>query len=139
MTTVTRSDVKKRGQLVRQIKPKGLTIFELALLVDVVHKQDRLYFLFQNQRYWYANLICNAVVALYACKEQDYRGIAYCQDDVYIPPNDYFPKLAGQWKRILVSGVEAAVLSVVLARFEDARAQRIDAVRLCIDLEFNTY
>lgn len=126
------NDTKNFGheQVVRRIKPKGLYLFELALLADVVHKQDRLYSLFQNQRYWYANLICDAVVALYTCKEQDNRGNAYCQDGVYIPPNNYLPKLAGQWKRIPVSDVEAAVLSVVLARFEGVRTQRIDAVRL---------
>jgi len=134
-TSVTGQGNKKNyepGQVVRQIKPKGLNLFELALLADTVHKQDRLYSLFENQCYWYTNLICDAVVTLYTCEQQDTREATYSQDDVYIPPNDRFPKLAGQCMRILVSNVEAVVLSVVLARFKEVRTQKMDAVSVSI-------
>jgi hypothetical protein len=132
VTTVTGHGNKKTcapGQVIRQIKPKNLNLFDLALLADIVHKQDRLYSLFENQRYLYANLICDAVVALYNCEQlQDHRGATYSRDNVHIPPNDHSPKLAGQSMCIPVTDVEAVMLSVVLARFEEARTQQMDAV-----------
>ena len=129
----------RRSHIVRQIKPTNLKLFELALLAFIVYNHGHLYSLFKKQSYWYATLICDAVLALSPCKQQDARGTTYCQDEVYIPPNVRFPKLAGQWMRIPVGDVEAAVLSIVLPSFEEARTQNVNEVRLCIVPGFNAY
>ena len=51
-------------EVVREIKPDGLSLFELALLVDLVHKVAPIYSLFENQCFWFMKIICDVTVEL---------------------------------------------------------------------------
>ena len=69
----------------------NLNLFQLAVLVSVVHKQGPLFSLFENQCYWYASLIIDAVIALGYSGEHycfDRGGFRTVMDQVYLP-NDY--------------------------------------------------
>ena len=124
------SYVSKYGQRVRKVIPVNLNLFQLAILASVVHKQSSLFSLFENQCYWYASLIVDAVIALgYSGEHHCYdRGGVRTMDRVYFP-NDYcVPDLAGRWIEISIGKVEHAVLSIVRERFEEVREEKINEV-----------
>ena len=60
-TAYARKTRYRSEEVVREIKPDGLSLFELALLVDMVHKVAPIYPLFENQCFWFAQTICDVV------------------------------------------------------------------------------
>jgi len=51
-------------RVVRKVTPSTLTLFELALLTDVVHNVAAIHSLFENHCYWFMRIICDAIIAL---------------------------------------------------------------------------
>lgn len=115
---------------VRQLRPVGLTLFDLAVLADAVHNHDPLYSILKSQCYWFASLICDVVLKAYVCSTiGSKQGLEnQDRDEVYIPINNYLPDLAGRWMGILINRVEKAVSSVMEANFQIYLQEKEDEV-----------
>ena len=50
-----------------QLCPQNLSLFEFAVLTNMIHKHDPHYSKFKHQCYWYASIICNIVLKEYTC------------------------------------------------------------------------
>jgi hypothetical protein len=120
------------GQVVWQIQPQSLSLFKVAVLADVVHKYAPLYSLFRRQCYWFAFIICAVIMKICTCSSIGSPDL-HCQEDIRIPPNSYLPDLAGRWMGILVSGVEDAVVKIIIDKYNARCAEKLNEVR-CIFL-----
>jgi hypothetical protein len=126
------------GQVIWQIRPQCLTLFELAILADVVHTYAPLYSLFKRQCYWFVSIICAVILRTRTCTSVSPPGLRPSSDNICIPPNSYLPDLAGRWKGILVSRVEETVLKIMIDKFEACCAEKQTVVRFMLILS-NTY
>ena len=115
------------GQVVWQIQPQELTLFQVAVLADVVHEYAPLYSLFRRQCYWFAFIICAVIMRICTCSSVGSPDIH--TDDIRVPPNNYLPNLAGRWMGILVRGVEEAVLKIVIDKFNARYDEKLNEVR----------
>jgi hypothetical protein len=122
------------GHVLRQIAPKSLSLFELAVLADTVHNYDPLYSTLKSQCYWFANLICNVITRSYVCKEVTNSSFSIKDDDICIPPNNYLLHLAGTWMGILVSDVEDTVTSIIALKFKEYLREKQEEVSFIIVL-----
>jgi hypothetical protein len=113
-------------RVVRKVTPGKLTLFELALLTDVVHNVAAINSLFENHCYWFMKIICDAIVALsdgnYTDDDQDndinkqpYRSPPNCPSS----PHE-------TWN--LVSDVRDRVLVDVLSNFSKRRDEEMTKV-----------
>lgn len=116
------------GQIVWQIQPKALSLFQVVVLADVVHNYAPLYSLFKRQCYWFAFIICAVILKTCTCSSIGSPGL-HAEDDICIPPNSYLPNLAGRWMGILVRGVEEAVLKIMIEKYEARCDEKLDEVR----------
>ena len=111
------------GRVARQIKPTNLSLFELGILADVIHDEAPVYSLLQNQCYWFAGTLCDAVVLLY--------GDELCSpltDGAQLGPSCYLPKLAGRWKNMLIIEPKSDVLARVLVKFVQRQEEEFSKV-----------
>jgi hypothetical protein len=118
------------GQIVWQIQPQSLSLFQVIILADVVHNYAPLYSLFRCQCYWFAFIICAVILKTCTCSSIGSPDL-HTEDDICIPPNSYLPNLAGRWMGILVRGVEEAVLKIMIEKYNARCAEKLDEVR-CI-------
>lgn len=112
---------------VRQITPSGFNLFELALIADIVHHQNPLHSLLRKQSYWYSNLICDTVRSIYFCDDKDIQA-PLASDEICIPPNDYLPEMTGHWCDILISDLQATLVSLIQSNFQTLKAKHIATV-----------
>jgi len=115
------------GQVVWQIQLQSLLLFNIVILADVVHHYTPLYSLFRCQCYWFAFIICAIIMKICTCSSIGHPDLD-SQDDICIPPNSYLPNLAGRWMGILVSGVEEAVLKIIIDKYNARYAEKLNEV-----------
>jgi hypothetical protein len=120
------------GRVVREIilpDDAKFTLYDLAILVDVVHQVAPIYSLFENHCYWFAKIICDAIVEILNGKCADNDQDSDINNQPYQPPPDrpfsssHLPSLCGTWKGILVSDVKDDVLVTVLCHFMNRREE----------------
>jgi hypothetical protein len=114
----------------RQLVPKSMSLFELAVLADAVHIHNPIYSILKHHCYWYASIICDVINSKYECFDSpiptsDRRST----DTVHIPPNDYLPPLAGMYLGLSVCKIEEAVLSVMINNFNQHLLEKRKEVR----------
>jgi hypothetical protein len=114
------------GQVVWQIQPQSLSLFQVVVLADVVHNYAPLYSLFRRQCYWFAFIIC--AVTLKTCICSSIGSPDLHMEDICIPPNSYLPNLAGRWMGILVRGVEEAVLEIMIEKYRARCDEKLNEV-----------
>jgi hypothetical protein len=117
------------------ILPESLSLFEMAVLADAVHNHDSLYSTMRNQGYWFASTICDVISKEYTCTEVTRTKHTISRDDICIPPNNYFPHLAGRWMRISVNRVKEAVSSVIASNFRKYLQEKREEVRFILSRE----
>ena len=110
------------GQVVRQIKPQGLSFYELGLLVDVVHNEVPDYHLLENQCYWFITTICAIIILLYGDTLNPVKPKTKS-------PNNYLPNLAGRWKNMLVVAPEDMVIRRMVIKFMERQEEAFSEVR----------
>ena len=116
-------------RVVRKVTPSKLTLFELALLADVVHNVAAIHSLFENHRYWFMKIICDAIVALsdgnYTDDDQDndINNQPY-QSPLNSPLSPH--SLSGTWNS--VGDVRDRVLVDVLSSFSKRRDEEMAEV-----------
>ena len=111
---------------VRQISPASLSLFDLAVLADTVHIHDSLYSIFKSHCFWFVNIICDVIEKEYDCSITSTTAARISSDDIYIPPNNFLPNLAGSWMGVQVSKVEAAVVSTMASKFQTHLEEKLE-------------
>ena len=108
------------GHVVRQISPiEDLSLFELGILVDVIHNEAPVYSLLNNQCYWFVNAICDLVVIMYGDKDR-LSGIK--------GPSDYLPNLAGRWKSMRIVAPHKESLKRMVIKFTERQDREFSEV-----------
>jgi hypothetical protein len=79
------------GLSVSQIKPKGLSLFELAILANVIHEEDPNYFVLSRQCYWFVAIMFRVVESIWGDQLNEERA--------GLLPGQYLPK-GGSWKKL---------------------------------------
>jgi hypothetical protein len=110
------------GLIVGQVVPVGLSLFELGIIVDVIHNEEPDYSIFKNQCYWFLNTIFKVV------------GILH-QDNLDETPNnlipsDYLPNLAGRCMNVLIIDPKDDLLHKIANRFLERRNKEFSKVCL---------
>lgn len=124
-------DCKELGQVIHEISPKKLSLFELAILADVIHEHEPNYHLFRNQCFWFTNSIVEIIVALHGDKlENALNG-----------PTNYLPDLSGRWKNMRVYSPEEREMCAIADEYLKRRTAEFNRVKFChicpIYLKFN--
>jgi hypothetical protein len=99
------------GQVIDEILPINLSLFELGILVDVIHNEAPNYSLL-TQCYWFRTIIFNIILLLYRNGLEDAAGLG---------PEDYLARLGNRWNGNLVSVVTEEELNRVEESFKDRK------------------
>ena len=119
------------------ILPENTTfmLFDLAILVDMIHLYALIYFLFENHCYWFVKILSDSVVAIAGANCVDRDQDNDMNNELYqqppnrpFSPSSYLPALCGTWNGILVSQVKDGVLATVLSEFTKQRAEEMAEV-----------
>jgi len=113
------------GQVVRQSLPIMLSLFELGILVDVVHNEDPDYSLLKSQCYWFLYLIFEVIILLYG----DNLNTAASNR---VTPVEYLPNLAGRWKNQLIIAPKDEILRKVATKFLERREEEFSRVNITV-------
>jgi hypothetical protein len=109
------------GQIIRQIAPIELSLFELGILVDVIHNEAPCYNLIHRQCFWFMLMIFEVVLRAYDNTLDTQSGVA---------PDVYLPKLSGKWAGFLIVAPEKEVLDRVEKKFREQRKEEFSKVHI---------
>jgi len=96
--------------------PNHLTLFELAILAHVVHKEFPTYLLLGEDCYFYAALVYQAAKIYFGA-----RPVANpdkTQDDLIYHINKHLPIRYGRWNGLMVKRVNPRAVSNVVAKYK---------------------
>jgi hypothetical protein len=110
------------GLIVRQILPVNLSLFELGILVDVIHNDAPSYSLLDAQCYWLTLMVFESVLRIYGNTLDTHRGVA---------PDQYLPKLSGKWAGFLIVAPKEDDLERVEKSFRAQRGAEFSRVSNC--------
>ena len=139
--TISRMDKLNPNDCIRTFRPQNLPLFDLVLLADEIHEHAPLYSLFENQCYWFANLLFELIVQYYTLPAS--ASVASTSSipsgplpaptpeigtpanaNTIILPAGTWSRQAGRWMGVLINDpvVRLTVMSIVrdnfLARYE---------------------
>lgn len=106
------------GQILQYFKPRNLSLFQLAVIAQVVHMSYPNYAILNTQCYYYAALVyavAEKIGGIKASKDMDKENI-----DLVSISGSYLSNHYGQWKGLKVTRVEpdSVVVHRVLERFK---------------------
>jgi hypothetical protein len=116
------------GQVVQFFKPLDLTLFDLAIIAQVVHEANPNYSRLHTQCYYFAALVYEAAekyagVLVSESADKTQTGLVKIQ-------GSYLSNKCGRWNGVKVTHVDrnSSVVDSVLARFEEERRNQIEEV-----------
>lgn len=109
------------GQIVRQVLPVDLSLFELGILVDVIHNDAPEYNLLKTQCYWLTLMIFEVLLRTYSNTLDSQNGVA---------PDQYLPKLSGKWAGLLIVAPREEDLCRVEKKFREQRLAEFSKVNI---------
>ena len=134
--TILRMDKLNPNDCIRTFRPQNLPLFDLVLLADEIHEHAPLYSLFENQCYWFANLLFEIIVRYYTLPAS--ASVASTSSipsgpvpaptpeigaplnaNTIILPADTWSRQAGRWMGVLINDpvVRLTVMSIVRDKF----------------------
>lgn len=119
---------------IRQIRPLGLSFFDLVMLADSIHDHQPHYSSLERQCFWYARTICIIVEQEYRCLEVITGPSSSFGESVgdSMHPTDYLPDLSGRVKGVLVSAPdeisESDLVANLVANFKKVLADKREEV-----------
>jgi hypothetical protein len=117
-----------QGENVRYFKPNRLTLFEIALLANVVHKLHPEYSCLQDHSYHYVDLVYSAIEKHFGvcCSEDasDQDGILVKVDGSRLS-NKY-----GRWRGVMVNRTKEEDVDLVISTYKDAYTEAVHTVIL---------
>ena len=126
--------------------PLDVSLFDLAILAEVVHEEYPLYSIFKNQCYWFSHLILKAIIVISGLNKDANPGPdptamlisslpATTPDsgDRMLTQNDFkFPSRQGTWRGMKISEITPIVLASVIGKYLERRV--IELVKVLISL-----
>jgi hypothetical protein len=140
--TIAGIDKLNPDNCIRLFKPQDLPFFNLILLADVIHHFAPIYSLFENQCFWFANLLFEYILRYHTLPASAYASVATSSSvtasstgpvpaptpavgtpnnaDKIILPMRSSSDEAGRWMGILISdpAIRLTVITLVKATFE---------------------
>ena len=102
------------AKLMFEFSPEKINLLQLAVLAEVIQEEYPLYSIFKDQRYWFALLVCKAMLVLSGLSTE----VPGAEDPDVEPIFDVgFLNEQGRWRGVKVSDVTPVVLSSVLAEY----------------------
>lgn len=129
------------ARVTKTFKPKNLTLYHLALLAEVVHKEYPLYSLFRRQCYWFAIIIF--IILQYLDKNPPPESDGLFNepfddpfddgdlDQFYMPFHLYMPEISGRWAGFKISAPSKVVISAIIKKFHVEFKARMAEVLFC--------
>lgn len=118
------------GQNIRHFKPKKtLSLFELAILADVVHNEFPKYTLLKEQCYFFAGLIYSVIEYRFGVASSSKSNEYQDRDLVQIDGSRLSNKF-GRWRGALISNVDHREVLDIVSKYEVAYALEIAKVNL---------
>lgn len=117
-----------QGENMRYIIPNRLSLFDLALLANVVHMLHPEYLHFKDQSYFYADLVYASI--------KEHFGVRYSEDAnekesrlVFVDGSCLSGKY-GRWNGVMINRTEPEEVSLVISTFKEVRTQEVSKVNL---------
>ena len=114
---------------VRQIRPIGLSLFELGIIIDVIHNEEPDHCVFENQDCWFLNTILVVVELLF---NDNLNGMP---DNMAL--DDYLPNLAGLGMNTLTIDPKNGLLHKIANRYLERRNKEFSKV--CVFAFFDSF
>ena len=102
---------------IQQIQPSNLSFFDFAMLTDSIHDHEPNYSALSTNCFWYAKMICDVVIHMYACEIVTGPFGGFGGASIY--QNDYLPDISGR------------VLGVLISRPDNEVPSKSDLVEKC--------
>ena len=95
-------------QCIQQIKPRGLTFFQLVLLAHVVHMLAPNYMSLKDNCYWYLNMVFDAITGHF--------GVDLTSEDTRRENRyTYDPTMPGHWRGMLITTSNPDQISAIVS------------------------
>jgi len=122
------------GQNIRHMKPeKTLSLYELAILADLVHKEFPKYSILKDQCFFFAALIYSAVEYRFGNSLTSSANLMdETQDLVHIDGSRILSNKFGRWKGALISSVDDGEVLEIVRKYEEEYDSEISKVTLQI-------
>jgi len=107
---------------VRQIKPRGLKLFQLVVLARVVHMHAPTYTPLRDNCFWFVGTVLDGVEALgvdLPTTPEDTRRKAKYLFDSDMP---------GRWRGLKITTTDQVEVSVILSKYQEALDQQLEKV-----------
>ena len=111
----------------RYIKPNRLSLYELALLANAVHDIHLTYELLQNQCYYFADIVFNAVEQHFGVCAEDANKI---QDGLVYVDGSCLSNKYGRWRGIMINKTRPEDVSLAIKAYKEARTEDMNFVNL---------
>ena len=137
----------KADECIRVFWPVGLSLFDAALLAQVVHENAPLYGLFDNHCYMFASVIFESIIQLYSlpgildpptsASQVPLSGVPAPSPEVDLPRNANLIVLpspeahqSGRWSGLLVLDplVRETIVCIVIDQFKPKRSNYLQVV-----------
>ena len=117
------------AQGARSFEPKYLNLLHMSIIALLVHREYPIYSLFQNNCYWFSNLvyICAKVIDftipctpdsdLPNIEDLDIEDGKVLEDMFYMPFHLYMPSVAGRWMGFKICEVKKIVVRRIVTLF----------------------
>jgi hypothetical protein len=107
------------GRVVREVAPVGLSLFDMGILADVIHKEAPSYNVLQNQCYWFTLMIFEIILRVFENTLDSQKGVS---------PDKYLPKLSGKCAGLLIIAPSKEDLDRVEKKFRERQAEEFSKV-----------
>jgi hypothetical protein len=121
------------GQNAQWIKPKELSLFELVILAETVHRFAPKYSRLEKNCFWFGNIIFDAIIEIFHLDDSESPGdgererkFMQLDSDQNLPG----PRISGRWKGIKVSDTNHEDLSEIARKFRAAYKNAMNEVKI---------
>jgi hypothetical protein len=114
------------ARCVRQLKPRGLKLFQLIILAHVVSMEGSDYTRLKNNCYWYVTTVFDAIVA--------YFGVDPSRTPEDVQREIRYPVALdahGRWHGVKLTASDPKEVSVVISKFKGVYKNKCDTVMIC--------
>ena len=116
------------GRIVYQTMPTDLSLFELGILINVIHKEKPNYSLLKYQCYWFVYTVISVVEMLWI-DELDKKKPGFLSPKEYLPLDHL-----GTWRRMPIIDLEVDLVHRVISKYHAKRKEEFSLVNILLIL-----
>jgi len=120
------ADTRYHGQVLQYFKPQNLTLFDLAIIAEVVHDANPYYEILNSQCYFYAALVYAAAEKFSTIPVSESADAP--QTELVEIRGSYLSNRYGRWRGLKVTKVDpdSLVVEAILLRAQESRRRELD-------------